>query len=629
MTDANAVPAAPGGPGALPASVSPALAAPGGTRAPDPAAPAVRRRRKPTPSLVAGLVLGGVLVLIAILAPLMLGETAEQLGGGSRQGPSAEHLLGTDALGRDVFARALVATRLTLLMAAGATAISVVGGVLIGGLIWLAPRRPREIVLRLVDATVAFPALVLALVIAAILGAGSASALVAIGVAGIPAFARLTANMVGGIVHRDFVTTARLLGVPGWRLFTRHLMPNVSGPLLVVMTSSFALALLEIASLSFVGLGVQSPQFDYGQLLSDGLTAIYSQPWQAIAPSIMLIYAGVTAMLIGDGLAQTLDPGLRAVKRRAKLVPSRRDDAIAPAPGALVEVRDLHVYAPTGAELVRGVSFAIDRGRVLGLVGESGSGKSMTAMAVAGLLADGVRAEAGQLRLDDLDLSRRNDPKRLALDIGLVYQDPGTTFNPALRMGAQLSELARVHLGLGRRAAAARVEESLDRIHVRDAASRVRQHAFQWSGGMLQRATIAAATLPEPKLIIADEPTTALDVTVQAEVLRQFRRINRERGTAMLFISHDIGVVQELCDEVLVMRAGQIVERLSGEQLRSGRVSHPYTQQLLDASPRMDDPITARPSAGGGDGTGPAPEDPTPEAAPVPSQSAGGTHDRA
>ncbi len=578
-----------------PASEPGAPVAPGAPNSSRPdAAASLHRRRKFAPSLTAGLVMGGALVLVAILAPIVLGSAAETLGGGSRQSPSPEHLLGTDALGRDVFARSLVATRLTLLMATGATAISVVGGVLIGGLIWLAPRRFREVVLRIIDATVAFPALVLALVIAAILGAGAGPALIAIGVAGVPAFARLTSNMVAGIAHRDYVTTARLLGVPGFRLFSRHLLPNISGPLLVLTTSSFALALLEIASLSFVGLGVQSPQFDYGQLLSDGLVAIYSQPWQAIAPSIMLIYAGIAAMLIGDGLAQTLDPGLRAVKRRARLVPSRRDTAIPAAPAALLEVRDLHVYAPNGAELVKGVSFAIDRGKVLGLVGESGSGKSMTAMAVAGLLADGVRAEAEQLRLDDMDLARRNDPKRLALEIGLVYQDPGTTFNPALRMGVQLAEVARIHMGLGKRDARKQVEQSLDRIHVRDPETRVRQHAFQWSGGMLQRATIAAATLPEPKLIIADEPTTALDVTVQAEVLRQFRRINRDRGTAMLFISHDIGVVQELCDEVLVMRSGQIVERLSGDALKSGRVVHPYTQQLLDASPRMDDPIVAR-----------------------------------
>lgn len=550
-------------------------------------------RRTWAPSLKVGIIMGIALVLVAILAPIFLGNLAETLGGGvPRQGPSNDHLLGTDALGRDVLARSLVATRLTLLMTAAATTMSVVLGVLVGGLVWIGPRWLRETVLRIVDASVAFPALVLALVIAAILGAGTFSAVIAIGIAGIPSFARLTSNMVASVAQRDFVTTARLLGVPGWQLFTRHLLPNVSGPLLVLITSSFALSLLEISSLSFVGLGVQSPQFDYGQLLNDGLTSIYTQPWQAIAPSIMLIYAGITAMLIGDGLAQTLDPGLRLPKRRTAPLGTQREHAVAAAPGALLEVNDLHVFAPNGTELVKGVDLTIDRGQILGLVGESGSGKSMTAMAVAGLLADGVRSEAQTVRLDDLDLTRSNSPRRLALEIGLVYQDPGTTFNPALRMAGQLAEVARVHMGLGRTAAHTRVREALDRIHVRDSQSRMKQHAFQWSGGMLQRATIASSMLTQPKLIIADEPTTALDVTVQAEVLRQFKRISRENNTAMLFISHDIGVVQELCDTVLVMKHGEVIERLTGDDLKLGRVSHPYTQQLLDASPRMDGEIT-------------------------------------
>ena len=556
----------------------------------------VRRGLRALPAtLLAGATMMAVLVLVAVIAPMLLGQAAEQVTGAVRQGPGPEHLLGTDQLGRDILARSLVATRLTLIMAAGATAVQVVLGVLIGGAVWVAPRPVREVVLRIVDASVAFPALVLALVVAAVLGPGGASAVIAIGIAGIPSFARLTANMVAVVAQREYVTTARLLGVGGFRLLTRHMLPNVSGPLLVLTTSSFALALLDIASLSFVGLGVQNPAFDFGRLLNDGLTAIYTQPWQSIAPSIMLVYAGVAAMLLGDGLAVLADPGLRrAVRVR---VPERLPVTGPGDPSALLEVDDLHVFAPNGAELVRGVSFTIRPGEVLGLVGESGSGKSMTAMSVAGLLADGVVARAGRLRLGDLDLTRRNPARRLATEIGLVYQDPGTTFNPALRMGRQLAEVARVHLGLGRRAARARVGEALTQVRVREVEERLGQHPFQWSGGMLQRATIASAMLTEPKLIIADEPTTALDVTVQAEVLRQFRRINRERGTAMLFISHDIGVVQELCDTVLVMRDGAILERTTGADLAAGRVSDPYTRELLAASPRMDDEITSAPAS--------------------------------
>lgn len=543
------------------------------------------RRRHIPASLVAGVSMLAVLVVIAVLAPLFLSDAANTLTSDTRAAPSAAHPLGTDELGRDILARTLVATRLTLLMSLGATAVAVVAGVLIGGLIWVGPRRLRDGVLRVIDSTVAFPSLVLALVIAAILGAGAWSAVVAIGVAGIPSFARITSNMTAAIAHKDYVGTARLLGVPAPLLFGRHLLPNIGGPLLVLIASSFALSLLEISSLSFVGLGVQSPDYDWGRLLNEALPQIYSQPAQALGPSIMLVFAGVAAMLTGDGLASRMDPWLRR-PRRARKVPAV--PAVASTrPEALVEVRDLTVTAPSGAELVHGISFDIRPGEIVGLVGESGSGKSMTAMALARLEADGVSVRAGLLRLGDLDLRSGGRRARLAREIGLVYQDPGATFNPALRMGAQLTEVARVHLGLSRADARRALVERLGAMRIRHPEERMGQHPFQLSGGMLQRAIIASSLVTDPKLIIADEPTTALDVTVQAEVLRELKRINREQSTAVLFISHDLGVVEKLCDRVLVMRQGRIVEHLTAQQLADREVTHPYTASLLAATPTL------------------------------------------
>ena len=546
------------------------------------------RRFRWSPGLVLGAVLMGLLVVTGILAPLLLTDAAETLTSASRQGPGAAHPLGTDDFGRDIMARALVATRLTLVMSVAATAISVLGGLAVGSAVWLAPRRVREAALRLIEAAVAYPSLIFALIIAAILGPGSTTAVVAIGLAGIPGFARLTANLAASVSHRDFVGTARLLGVPTPLLITRHLLPNMAEPLLVMATSSFALSLLEISSLSFVGLGVQSPEYDFGRLLNEGLVSIYSQPLQVVAPSIMLVVAGLGAMLIGDGLAAAADP--RGGRRFGALPrPAGRPASVAPAAGALLEVDNLTVTAPNGRELVKGISFSIRRGQVVGLVGESGSGKSMTAMTVAGLLPEGVHASAHTLRLGELDLLSRNDPQVLAASIGLVYQDPGTTFNPALRMGAQLTEVQRVHLGRSRRDADRDMVAALGEMSIRDPRLRMGQHPHQLSGGMLQRAMIASSTIADPDLLIADEPTTALDVTVQAEVLRKFRQVNRERGTALLFISHDIGVVQELCDEVLVMQGGTILERLTGRQLKEGQATHPYTRALLAATPSMSE----------------------------------------
>lgn len=551
------------------------------------------------PSLLSGAVILGLLLVVALVAPPLLSGSAETLTDDARLGPGADHLLGTDAFGRDVLARALVATRLTLLMAAAATAASFVVGVALGALVHLAPGWLRETCLRLIDSAVAFPSLVLALVIAAVLGPGMGSAIVAIAVAGVPGFARLTANLAATVADKDYVLTARLLGVPGLRILGRHVLPNISGPLLVLLSSSFTLSLLDISSLSFVGLGVQSPQYDWGRLLNEALPSIFAQPSLVLAPSIMLIITGVGAMLLGDGVASLVDPRTRGTAP----APVKTADAAGPAapaqalqasggagaaagtePDGLLTVAGLTVRAGDRT-LVDDVSFTIGAGQIVGLVGESGSGKSTIAMAVAGLLPEGVRAHASRLALGDLDLLGTPPERRLATEIGIVYQDPIGTFNPALRLGTQLTEVARVHLGTPRRQAAQDMVRALADIHVTEPDRRLRQHPHELSGGMLQRASIASAMTTNPRLLIADEPTTALDVTVQAEVLRQFRRINREHGTAMLFISHDIGVVGVLCDTVLVLHGGRVVDRTTGGDLRRGTVTHPYTRALLAATP--------------------------------------------
>ncbi|MGC9535991.1 dipeptide/oligopeptide/nickel ABC transporter permease/ATP-binding protein [Streptomyces sp. UG1] len=559
----------------------------------------VRRWRR-NPSLLSGAVILGLLLVVALVAPPLLSGSAETLTDDARLGPGAEHLLGTDAFGRDVLARALVATRLTLLMAAAATAASFVVGVAIGALVHLAPGWLRETCLRLIDSAVAFPSLVLALVVAAVLGPGTVSAIVAIAVAGVPGFARLTANLAATVADKDYVLTARLLGVPGPRILGRHVLPNISGPLLVLLSSSFTLSLLDISSLSFVGLGVQNPQYDWGRLLNEALPQIFAQPSVVLAPSIMLIVTGVGAMLLGDGVASLVDPRTRgtapapAGTADATGPAAQAPEALQPSDGAgatagteqdgLLTVAGLTVRAGDRT-LVDGVSFTIGAGQIVGLVGESGSGKSTIAMAIAGLLPEGVRANASRLALGDLDLLGTPPERRLATEIGIVYQDPIGTFNPALRLGTQLTEVARVHLGTPRRQAAQDMVRALADIHVTEPDRRLRQHPHELSGGMLQRASIASAMTTNPRLLIADEPTTALDVTVQAEVLRQFRRINREHGTAMLFISHDIGVVGVLCDTVLVLHGGRVVDRTTGGDLRRGTVTHPYTRALLAATP--------------------------------------------
>ncbi|WP_246528045.1 dipeptide/oligopeptide/nickel ABC transporter permease/ATP-binding protein [Pseudarthrobacter albicanus] len=537
--------------------------------------------------MITGAALLAALILIAVIAPLTMTQAAEQLTPNAALGPSAEHWLGTDDFGRDLLARALVATRLTLLMTAGAAAVSVVSGVVIGLAIWLSGRRVREVALRILETAVAYPSLIFALVIAAVLEPGVSSAVIAIGIAGIPGFARITANLASSVSSSEYVVTARLLGVSPVRIAARHMLPNMAEPLLILSATVFALSLVEISALSFIGLGVQSPQYDFGRLLNDSLGALYTQPVEAVGPSVMIALTGLSVMLIGDALAAHADP--RAKRSFFRRVLQRNRTITVPAGDtALVRAENLRISIPGGPQLVKGITLAINPGEVVALVGESGSGKSLTAMAIAGLPSEDLAVEADLLRVGEMNMLAAPDQSRLARDISIVYQDPGTTFNPSLRMGSQLTEVLRTHLGLGGTKARKAIIDALTSVNITEPAHRLRQHPHELSGGMRQRAMIAASIVTSPKLIVADEPTTALDVTVQAEVLRQFRRIHREQGTAMLFISHDLAVVEALCDTILVMKSGEIVERLTSAQLAARDVHHPYTKALLAAIPTLE-----------------------------------------
>lgn len=568
-------------------------------------------RRRMNNAVLIGLAILAFSVIVAVVARLFLTDAAESLTDNTNEPISLEYWLGTDAFGRDLAARAMVGASLSLVMAVAATAISMIAGGLIGTLIWVAPRRIREFCLRCVEVATSYPELLLAVILAAILGAGPWQLVVAIGVANIPSTARLTANLAASVFQREFVTTAKLMGTPNRALIGRHLLPNMAEPLLIQLAATFSTGLVAMSALSFVGLGVQTPDYDLGRLLADGIPTIYSRPNEVMGPALMIVIISVGALLVGDGLAASADPRLAAMAKRPKgmdrlmrkkLAEKRRMErrasqsagatAAVEAEGPLVEVRGLKVRRPDGNELVKGISFSIAPGEILGVVGESGSGKSLSAMALAQLLPDGLLPEAETMRIGDLDITGPVGRRQLARAVSLIYQDPGTTFSPALRMGSQLSELLRVHYGSSAGQARNRVAEALAKVKIRDPKRLMGSHPHELSGGMRQRAMIANALATDARLIIADEPTTALDVTVQQDILRELVQLNRTKGTSMLFISHDLAVVSALCQRVLVMREGEVVEELAGEALATDApreaVSHPYTRMLLDSVPRLE-----------------------------------------
>ena len=261
---------------------------------------------------------------------------------------------------------------------------------------------------------------------------------------------------------------------------------------------------------------------------------------------------------------------------------------------ALLEVRDLTVQFVRRGEqsftAVDNVSFDVEPGQTVGLVGESGCGKSVTSLAIMRLLAKRGNKVSGSVRFEGTDLLRLSDREmrdRRGRDLGMVFQDPLSSLNPVIPIGLQITEVLERHRGMSRKAASVEAVDLLDKVGIPDPSRRLSEYPHQLSGGMRQRALIAIALACRPRLLIADEPTTALDVTIQAQILALLRELVQDTGTALIMITHDLGVVAGLCDEVNVLYGGKIVERAQRHQLFA-EPRHPYTHGLLASIPRLD-----------------------------------------
>ncbi|MFD1541957.1 dipeptide/oligopeptide/nickel ABC transporter permease/ATP-binding protein [Nonomuraea guangzhouensis] len=537
-----------------------------------------------TPVGACSAVLLVVVGALAVLAPILWGVGADATDTGAiQQGPSGSHLLGTDSLGRDIFLRVLVATRLSVGLAVTATLIGLVAGVILGMAPSVLPRRLGRLVVSAVGIAVAFPALLLALFLAVIFGVGMQGAVLAIGLAGAPSFARLTQTLAASVAGRDFVSAARVVGVGRLRLMTRHILPNIGEPLVVNATIGAGNALLAYAGLSFLGIGVQAPDYDWGRLLGDGLDRIYTNPAAALAPGVAVVIVGLAFNLFGETAAAVV--GTRTRTLRPGREPTSRAALPSSGGGSVLAVENLRV-AFGSATPVRGVSFTVAAGEAVGVVGESGSGKSLTALAVSRLIEPPGVVTADRLEFMGAPLNTTPD-RLLGTSLSVVFQNPMTSFNPTRRVGRQLAEVSEQHQGLSRRAALDRAVDRLRAVHVTDPGRRARQYPHQFSGGMLQRAMIGMGLMASPRLVVADEPTTALDVRVQREVLRLLAEVRARENAAILLISHDITVVAQACERVLVMYAGRIVEDLPVGDLDGG-ARHPYTRALIAAVPGMD-----------------------------------------
>lgn len=549
-----------------------------------------------------GLALLVLIIAAALLAPLLPLPDPDATAPANRllRPLSEGHLLGTDALGRDILSRLVWGTRVSLAVGISATLIAAFFGSLIGLVAGYAGGRVDAFLMRGIDMVMAFPYILLALAIVAALGPGLLNALYAIAVVNIPFFARNIRGITIGLSRREFVDAARLSGKSNAGILFGEILPNVLPVIIITMSTTIGWMILETAGLSFLGLGAQPPQADLGSMLGEGRKILFTAPHVSIIPGLMIFALVMSINLLGDGVRDVLDPRLKsgaltrpvartAVERRTVPETRTHDDSV-------LEVADLNTEFHIGDDVYRavgGIDLHLKQGECLGIVGESGSGKSVTAMSLMGLVPTPPgRITGGAAWLGDEDLFAVSDERIRALrgaDVSHVFQDPLSTLHPLFTIGDQLTEAIMAHRPIRRSEADARAEELLRLVRITNPAERLKVYPHELSGGMRQRVCIAMALANDARIIIADEPTTALDVTVQAQILSLMDTLRRESNAAILFITHDFGVVSAVCDRVAVMYAGRIVETGTTEEVLNAP-AHPYTRKLIDCVPVLGEP---------------------------------------
>jgi peptide/nickel transport system permease protein len=544
-----------------------------------------------------GAVVLGIIVVLALITPLLPLHPPNATNTANRfLRPLAEgHLLGTDHLGRDLLSRLLHGTRLSLAVGFAAALIAAVLGATIGIIAGYAGGRTDNVTMRGVDMLMAFPYILLALAIVAALGPGLMNALIAVAVVNIPFFARNIRGVTVGIAHKEFVDAARLSGLGPARIVLTEVLPNVVPVIVIAMSTTVGWMILETAGLSFLGLGSQPPQADLGSMLGEARGALITAPHTSIVPGVMILLIVMSINLLGDGVRDALDPRLRsgALSRPMAATLVDRKTPPPPAQEGLLHIDDLHTDFRLGkrtARAVGGVTLADPPGECLGLIGESGSGKSVTALSVMGLVASppasSPAAPCGWPGEDLVGAPYRRLRALRGNRVAYIFQDPLSTLHPLYRVGDQLAEAIRVHHPVSRNRGVAAGREAAGRCADPQPERAHRAYPHELSGGMRQRVGIAMALANDPDVLIADEPTTALDVTVQAQILKLLDDLRRDRGLAILFITHDFGVVAQLCDRVAVMYAGRIVEEGPTPEVLNAP-AHPYAARLIACVPEL------------------------------------------
>jgi peptide/nickel transport system permease protein len=535
----------------------------------------------------------GLVVVACLAAPLIAPypPDAEDLTS-VLSGPSLHHLLGTDQLGEDVLSRLLYGGVISFEGIAEALGVAAAIGVPAGLFSAYYGHAVDAVLARLADLGLAVPAIVVLLMVFALPAGGETAAMVALGFLYAPSVYRVVRGAALPLRDAAYVTNARLSGVSTPKIVWRHLLPGTAGPLAVNLSLTAGVTLVVQTGLNYLGLGVAPPTPSWGGMIGDAQSVLEQQPWLLVPTGLTVGLTILSFALLGDAvrdaLAETwaLEPAAGGAPHRGHAPAAGAEPA--PRPGALLCLRGVSVSATgrRGPALTSDVGFDVMPGEAVGIVGESGSGKTLTALAALGLLPAGVSLTAGRCWFagEQVPLAGSRRARRRPA-IGYVAQDPAVSLDPCFTVGFSIAEVVRTRSRISRRAALARGTELLGSLQISAPEDVARRYPHQLSGGLAQRVQIAMALASEPRLLIADEATTALDVTIQAEILDLLRWLRQDTGMALLLITHDWGVVADSCDRAVVMYAGQVVEQGAVTQLVREPL-HPYTRALLLADPQ-------------------------------------------
>lgn len=551
---------------------------------------------------VVGLAMLAVAIFVAVFAPVLAPYNptyTENISSSDIYNPpSADHWFGTDDAGADVFTNFLYGARVSLTVGFFAAFISIIVGGLLGIVAGFFGGRMENFIMRFTDIMLVIPDLPLMVVIVALTKPSLLNIIFVIGLLGWTTTARVVRSQTLAVKSRKFVLRARAIGAGKRHIIARHILPLVMPILVVQAVLVVALAILNESTLSFLGLG-DPTALSWGQMLNYafGRGAMSTNAWWAlVVPGFGIVWVVLGLTLLGQGLEQVLNPKLDTHHLRPGRPVIRKDaERLIVKRQALLEVQNLSInYINEGkpaARAVEDVSFTLDEGELIGLVGESGCGKTTLMLALLRLLPSAGQIVGGKVFFKEKELTALSEEEINSVrwkNISIIFQGAMNALNPVRTIGDQISEAIIKHIpdfpkdGIPRR-----VTELLDLVGI--TADQRDHFPHQYSGGMRQRAMIAMALACNPQVIIADEPTTALDVMIQAQILELLDNLRKKLGLAIIFVTHDLGVVAEMCDRVLVMYGGVTAEYADVDVIYNEPL-HPYTQELLKAFPDLTKP---------------------------------------